>query len=260
VSGPASALNLEGRTAVVLGGTSGIGRAISLGLATAGADVVAAGRRAAEVAATADAIEAAGRKALRQTADVTNRASLEALRDATLAAFGKVDILVNCAGKTKRLPAMDYDDASWNDILDTNLTGTLRGCQIFGKPMLERGYGRIINIASLTVFVAFHETAPYGASKAAVGALTKSLAIEWGPRGVMVNAIAPGVFRTAINAEVLDGTERGREIKLRTPGGRFGKVEEIAGAAVFLASESASFVNGHILAVDGGYLASGVNQ
>jgi NAD(P)-dependent dehydrogenase (short-subunit alcohol dehydrogenase family) len=251
---------LHGRTAVVLGGTAGIGRAISVGLAAAGAGVVAAGRRAAEVAATADDIEAAGRKTLRLTADVTDRGSLEALRDATLAAFGKVDILVNCAAKHKRLPAMDYDDGSWNDVLDTNLTGTLRACQIFGKPMLERGYGRIINIGSLTTFVAFHETAAYGASKAAVGALTKSLAIEWGPRGVVVNAIAPGVFRTALNQQVLDGTERGHELKLRTPSGRFGKVEEVAGAAVFLASESAGFVNGHVLVVDGGFLASGVNQ
>ena len=260
MSGPASALNLEGRTAVVLGGTSGIGRAISLGLAAAGADVVAAARRAGEVAATADAIEAAGRKTLRLTADVTSRASLEALRDATLAAFAQVDILVNCAGKTKRLPAMDYDDAAWNDILDTNLTGTLRGCQVFGKPMLERGYGRIINIASLTTFVAFHETAPYGASKAAVAALTKSLAVEWGARGVLVNAIAPCVFKTPLNQALLEGTERGRELLLRTPMHRFGQVDEVVGAAIFLASDAAAFVNGHILAVDGGFLASGVNQ
>ena len=259
MAGPASALSLESRTAVVLGGTSGIGRAISLGLAAAGADVVASARRAAEVAETADAIEAVGRKTLRLTADVTRRDTLEALRDATLAAFGKVDIVVNCAGKTKRLPAMDYDEATWNDILDVNLTGTLRGCQVFGQPMLERGYGRIINIASLTTFVAFHETAPYGASKAAVGALTKSLAVEWGPRGVTVNAIAPGVFETDLNREILKGA-RGQEFLLRTPMRRFGRVEELVGAAVYLASDAATFVTGQLIAVDGGFLASGVNQ
>jgi len=257
---PASALNLEGRTAVVLGGTTGIGRAISLGLAEAGADVVAAARRAAEVAETADAIEAAGRKTLRLTADVTRRDTLEALRDATLAAFGKVDILVNCAGKTKRTPTLDVDESTWNDIMNTNLTGTLRACQLFGRTMLERGYGRIINIASLTTFVAFHEVAAYGASKAAVAALTKSLAVEWGARGVVVNAIAPGVFKTPLNQALLEGTDRGHELLLRTPMHRFGQLEELVGAAIFLASDAAGFVNGHILAVDGGFLASGVNQ
>ena len=210
--------------------------------------------------ATADAIEAAdgGRCAL--TSDVTDRASLEALRDATLAAFGKVDILVNCAGKTKRPPTLDFDDATWNDILDTNLTGTLRGCQVFGQPMLERGYGRIINIASLTTFVAFHEVGAYGASKAAVAALTKSLAIEWGAARRDGQRHRAGRVPDPLNQALLDGTERGREILLRTPMRRFGQVEEVAGAAMFLASESAGFVNGHILAVDGGFLASGVNR
>ncbi len=192
--------------------------------------------------------------------DVTHRTSLEALRDATLSTFGKVDILVNCAGKTKRTPTLDVDEATWNDIMNTNLTGTLRACQVFGRPMLERGYGRIINIASLTTFVAFHEVAAYGASKAAVAALTKSLAIEWGARGVVVNAIAPGVFKTPLNQALLEGTERGRELLLRTPMHRFGQVDEVVGAAIFLASDAAAFVNGHILAVDGGFLASGVNQ
>ena len=260
MAGFASPLSLEGRTAVVLGGTTGIGRAISLGLAEAGADVVAAARRPAEVDETADAIEAAGRKTLRLTADVTRRDTLEALRDATLAAFGKVDILINCAGKTKRLPAMDYDDATWNDILDVNLTGTLRGCQVFGRAMLAAGYGRIINIASLGSFVGLFEVAAYAASKAGVAALTRQLAVEWGARGVCVNAIMPGVFRTALNGALLDGTPRGQEFLLRTPMRRFGRLDELAGAAVFLASESASFVNGEVLVVDGGFLASGVNQ
>ena len=253
-------MSLAGRSAVVVGGTSGIGRAISLGLAEAGADVVASARRHAEVDATADAIEAAGRRTLRVTADVTDRSSLEALRDATLNTFGKVDILVNCAGKTKRTPTLDVDEATWHDIMNTNLTGTLRACQLFGRPMLDRGYGRIINIASLTTFVAFHEVAAYGASKAAVGALTKSLAVEWGARGVLVNAIATGVFKTPLNQALLEGTERGHELLLRTPMHRFGHVDEVVGAAVFLASDAASFVNGHILAVDGGFLASAVNQ
>jgi NAD(P)-dependent dehydrogenase (short-subunit alcohol dehydrogenase family) len=254
------ALGLDGRVAVVIGGTSGIGRTLALGLAQAGADVVASSRRQSEVDATAAAVEKLGRRSRRITSDVKDRASLENLLADTVGALGKVDILVNCAGKTKRTPTMDVPEAEWADILETNLTGTLRGCQVFGRHMLERGYGRIINIASLSSFVALYEVAAYGASKAAVAALTKSLAIEWGPRGVCVNAIAPGVFRTALNQALLDGSERGREFLLRTPLKRFGKVEELAGAAIFLASEAASFVNGEVLVVDGGFLASGVNQ
>jgi len=177
-----------------------------------------------------------------------------------IAAFGKVDILVNSAGRTKRAPTIDFSDDDWNAIIDTNLTGTLRACQVFGRHMLERESGSIINIASLSTFVALHEVAAYSASKAAVGSLTKSLAVEWSSRGVRVNAIAPGVFRTALNQKLLDETERGREFLLRTPMKRFGNVDELAGAAIFLASDAASFVTGEILAVDGGFLASGVNQ
>jgi NAD(P)-dependent dehydrogenase (short-subunit alcohol dehydrogenase family) len=253
-------LSLNGRTAVVLGGTSGIGRTLSLGLAEAGADVVASARRQNLVDEVASEIEAAGRKTLRVASDVGDRSSLERLLAETIAAFKKVDVLINCAGITKRMPSLDIPEKEWNAILDTNLTGTLRACQVFGRAMLERGSGSIINIASLTSFVALYEVAPYAASKAAVVSLTKSLAIEWGKKGVRVNAIAPGVFRTDLNQALLDGTERGKELLLRTPMGRFGKVEELAGAAVFLASDAASFVNGEVIVVDGGFLASGVNQ
>ena len=252
--------DLSGRVAVITGGTSGIGRALSLGLADAGADVIATARRRPQVDETADAIEARGRKTIRKPSDVRDRASLEAVLAAALENFGKVDILINCAGRTKRSPTLTVPEEEWAAIMDTNLTGTLRACQIFGKHMLKRGYGRIINIASLTSFLALTEVAAYGASKAGVVALTQSLAIEWSKRGVTVNAIAPGVFRTALNSGLLDGTPRGQELLLRTPMGRFGKTEELVGAAIFLASDAASFVTGHTLAVDGGFLASGVNQ
>jgi len=253
-------LDLKDRVAVVIGGTSGIGRAIAHGLAEAGADVVPTSRRTEQVDAAAKEIEERGRRTLRLTSDVADRASLQDLLDKTSAAFGKVDILVNSAGRTKRAPTVDFAEQDWTDVFETNLTGTLRACQVFGRHMIERGYGRIINIASLSSFVALFEVAAYSASKAAVASLTKSLAIEWAPQGVCVNAIAPGVFRTALNQKLLDETERGREFLLRTPMKRFGRVEELAGAAVFLASDAASFVTGEILVVDGGFLASGVNQ
>ena len=255
-----SRLELNGKVAVVVGGTSGIGLAIAKGMAEAGADVVPTARRTDLVDSAAAEIEQIGRRSLRVASDVSDRSSLQQVLDESVKAFGKVDILVNSAGRTKRAPTIDFSEQDWDDIIDTNLTGTLRAAQVFGRHMLERESGSIINIASLSSFVALYEVAAYSASKAAVASLTKSLAIEWGPRGVRVNAIAPGVFRTALNQKLLDETERGREFLLRTPMRRFGNVDELAGAAVFLASDAASFVNGEIIAVDGGFLASGVNQ
>jgi NAD(P)-dependent dehydrogenase (short-subunit alcohol dehydrogenase family) len=252
--------SLEGKVAIVTGGTSGIGRALSLGVADAGADVIATARRQQQVDDTAKEIEARGRRALRIASDVGDRASLEKVLADALEAFGKVDILVNCAGMIKRAPTLDLAEADWNNILNVNLTGTLRACQVFGRSMLERGYGRIINIASLNSFVALSEVAAYAASKAGVASLTRSLAVEWSKKGVTVNAVAPGVFRTDLNAQLLDSTPRGQELLMRTPMGRFGKTEELIGAVVYLASDSASFVTGQVLVVDGGFLASGVNQ
>ena len=251
--------NLRGRRAVVVGGTSGIGRSISLGLACAGADVVATSRSADSVDAIASEIEGIGRSTLRITTDVATRASLQALHDRVVADLGDVDILVNSAGVTKRVPTLECSDEDWDEIMSVNLKGTLYGCQVFGRSMLLRGYGRIVNMASLATFVGFQEVAAYGASKAAVGALTRSLAVEWAQSGVCVNAIAPGIIPTGLNRAIIDSA-RGQELLLRTPMGRFGTPEEIAGAAVYLASDECSFVTGQILVVDGGYLASGVNQ
>ncbi len=252
--------DLTGKTAVVIGGTSGIGFAIALALAEAGADVVPTSRREEQVAQAARKIQQLGRRSLEVVSDVSDRASLDNLLQQCVDAFGKVEILINSAGTTKRAPSTDLKEEDWNNILNTNVTGTFRACQVFGRHMLDRKYGRIVNIASLTSFVAFYEVAAYSASKGAVAMLTKSLAIEWAPYGVNVNAIAPGVFRTALNQKLLDETERGQELLLRTPMKRFGKVEELGGTAVFLASDAASFVTGQIIVVDGGFLASGVNQ
>jgi len=254
-----SRLELHGKVAVVIGGTSGIGQVLARGLAEAGADVVPSGRRLEQIQAVAREIEGIGRRSLCTPCDVTNRVTLERLLSAVLEGLGKVDILVNSAGFNLRAPSLQFSETDWNRLMDTNLTGTLRACQVFGAHMIGRHYGRIINIASLASFLALNEVAAYCASKAGVASVTKSLAIEWARHGVCVNAIAPGYFRTPLTEKVVVGTAREKEILMRTPMQRFGELDELVGAAIFLASDAASFVTGTLLSVDGGYLASGVN-
>jgi len=252
--------DLTGRVAIVLGGASGLGKAISVGLAAHGADVVPGGRRPHSLTCVCEEIKSLGRQTLHAAVDVTDRRSIAAFRDLLLEKFGRIDILVNAAGVTFRKPTVEVSDEEWSGLFQTNLEGVLHACQIFYDPLKSSGAGRIVNIASLGSYVAFQEVAAYCASKAAVLSLTRSLAIEWARDNICVNAIAPGVFPTELNTKLLSGTERGREILLRTPMNRFGNPDEIVGAAVLLASDGASFITGQCIIVDGGLLASGVNS
>jgi NAD(P)-dependent dehydrogenase (short-subunit alcohol dehydrogenase family) len=252
--------DLSNRVAVVIGATSGIGRAIAMGLAEHGADVVPTGRRANHIEEVCTATESLGRRTLRQVTDIRDRQSIDALRDTILREFGRVDILVNAAGFTFRQPTIQLCEAQFDSMLDTNLTGALRACQSFYEALKASGSGRIINIASLSSFVGFYEVAAYCATKTALLSLTRSLACEWAQDGISVNAIAPGIFPTEMTSGIVVGTARGQELLARTPMRRFGNPEELAGAAVLLASGGASFITGQCITVDGGFLASGVNS
>ena len=245
---------------MVIGGTSGLGRTLAVGLAEHGAHAIPCGRRKSEVDSAASEIEALGRRTMRHAADARDRQSLDALCAAVVAEFGHVDILINAAGYTFKEATLSVTDANWSCLLDTNLTGVLRACQAFHEPLAASGHGRIINIASLGSFLSFHQVAAYCAAKTAILSLTRSLACEWAEEDISVNAIAPGVFPTEMNGHLVMGTARGQEILMRTPKRRFGKPEELIGIAVMLASDAASFLTGQCIAVDGGYLASGVNS
>jgi 2-deoxy-D-gluconate 3-dehydrogenase len=245
--------SLANRIALVTGGATGIGQAIAVALAQAGASV-AITVHASPAEQTRTLIEATDQKYFEVSADLSNSADVTALIKSVEAEFGAIDILVNNAGIIRRSPAEDYQDEDWAAVLDVNLTAAWRLAQAAGKGMLERGHGKIVNIASLLSFQGGIRVPAYTAAKHALVGMTKALANEWAARGVNVNAVAPGYIETA-NTEALRQDEiRSRQILERIPAGRWGQPEDIAGAVVFLASSASDYVHGHVLVVDGGWL------
>jgi len=245
--------NLEGKVALVTGANTGIGQGIALALAGAGADIAAAGRTPA--IETVDKVRALGHKADNFAADLSGLAAVQPLVDAVLGAFGRIDILVNNAGIIRRADAVDFTEADWDAVMDTNLKTVFFLCQAVGRHMIARGSGKIINIASMLTFQGGIRVPSYTASKSGVGGLTKLLANEWAAKGIQVNAIAPGYIATNNTAALQADETRNRQILERIPAGRWGDAADIGGAAVFLAASASDYVQGHILAVDGGWLA-----
>jgi 2-deoxy-D-gluconate 3-dehydrogenase len=245
---------LTGKNALVTGSSRGMGAAIAVALAQAGANVALH----ASQSVPADVIRAVGETGVKHvalTADLSQPDRAPKLIDQAVAALDSIDILINNAGITRRAPAVDYSLADWGDVLATNLTSVFRLCQCAARPMLERGSGKIVNIASLLSFQGGITVPAYAAAKGGVAQLTKALANEWAARGVQVNAIAPGYMATELTQALQDDTTRNRQILERIPAGRWGSPQDVAGAAVFLASPASDYISGHILVVDGGWLA-----
>ena len=248
-----SPFDLTGRCAVVTGAGRGLGRAVALGLARAGADLVLLGRSGGQ-SSTRDAVADLGRGVQVVDLDVSDHVAVGRVA-AELVAERQVDILVNNAGIIDREDSVTVTAGGWNRVLDTNLTGLFLLCQEFGRPMVERGHGKIVSIASLLSFQGGLRVVSYAASKHGVAGVTKALANEWGPHGVQVNAIAPGYIATDNTTALREDPDRSRSILERIPAGRWGDADDIAGAAVFLSSSAANYVNGHVLVVDGGWMA-----
>jgi len=249
----ASLFDLSGKVAIVTGANTGIGQAIALALASSGADVACVGRTPAQD--TADRIKAMGRRAEIISADLSTIDPVERIVDETAAKLGGVDILVNNAGIIRRADAVDFTEADWDAVIDTNLKSVFFLSQAAGRHMIARGSGKIINIASMLTFQGGVRVPSYTASKSGIGGLTKLLANEWASKGINVNSIAPGYIATANTAALQADEARNKSILERIPAGRWGDASDLGGAAVFLSSRAADYVQGHVLAVDGGWLA-----
>jgi gluconate 5-dehydrogenase len=248
--------DLTGKRALITGSSRGIGFALARGLAGAGAEIVVNGRDAARLEKAAKTLEAEGATVHRLIFDATDHAAVKAAVDGFEQSTGAIDILVNNAGMQHRTPLEDFDPADFERLMKTNVTSVFNVGQAIARHMIARGRGRIINICSVQSALARPGIAPYTASKGAVANLTKGMATDWAKHGLQVNGLAPGYFETELNAALVADAEFTAWLSKRTPAGRWGKVEELVGAAIFLAGESASFVNGHILYVDGGITAS----
>ena len=245
---------LTGKNALVTGSSRGMGAAIAVALAQAGANVALHASKSVP-AEVIQRVAETGVRHVALAADLSHPDRAPGLMDKAIAGLGSIDILINNAGITRRAPAVDYSIADWNDVIATNLTSVFRLCQCAGRPMLERGCGKIVNIASLLSFQGGVTVPAYAAAKGGVAQLTKALANEWASRGVQVNAIAPGYMATELTEALQNDPTRSRQILERIPAGRWGSPEDVAGAAVFLASPASDYISGHVLVVDGGWLA-----